>query len=106
MRTYTENLKDQFETFCANNGAPDYANAVGISLPYTVTQNGYVYAGVDGIDSYRYVKVNGKVVHGHCGYSGGKAVYSGSLFRVSPGDRITCDKTLKSYYFYPMKGAE
>lgn len=93
------------ESFNAHNNAPDYTHGVGITLPYTVEQDGYVYAGVDGIDNDRFVYVNGNIVHGHCGYSGGYGVYSGSLFRVSSGDVITCDRAYKSYYyFYPMKG--
>jgi hypothetical protein len=86
--------------------APDYAQGVSISLPYTVTADGYVYAGVDGIDAPRYVRVNGKIVHGHCGYSGGYGVYSGSLIRVSKGDSVTCDRALWNYYFYPLKGVK
>lgn len=84
--------------------APDYDKGISISLPYTATKNGYVYAGVDGVDDARYVYVNGKPVHGHCGYSGGKLVYSGSTFRVSIGDIVTCDRTYGNYYFYPIKG--
>jgi hypothetical protein len=100
LQSYAENLRTEFE---AQNNAPDYSRAIGISMPYSVTQDGYIYAGVDGIDNDRYVKVNGFPVHGHCGYSGGKAVYSGSLFRVCSGDTVTCDRTLGNYYFYPMK---
>ena len=88
----------------AKNHAPNYARGVGITLPYTASKNGYVYAGVDGIDSVRYVYVNNHVVHGHCGYSGGYRVYSGSLFRVNQGDTVTCSRTYGNYYFYPMKG--
>lgn len=83
---------------------PNYSAAVGISIPYTAPSDGFVYGGVNGIDAGRYVYVNGKMVHGHCGYSGGKWVYSGSLFEVSKGDVVTCDYTSGNYYFYPMKG--
>ena len=101
LEEYTEELRNDFDS---QNNAPDYSRAIGITLPYTVTQDGYVYAGVDGIDSARYVYVNGQKVHGHCGYSGGYAVYSGSLFRVSKDDVVTCSRTWGEYYFYPMKG--
>lgn len=86
-------------------GMPDYDNGISITLPYTVTQAGYIYAGVDGVDTYRYVYVNGHPVVGDSAYSGGKPVYSGSTFRVSSGDYVTCDRPLGNYYFYPMKGA-
>lgn len=102
LETYAQTLRSDFDS---QNNAPDYSQKVAITMPYTVEANGYVYAGVEGIDSAKYVKVNGNIVHGHCGYSGGKSVYSGSVFRVSTGDVITCDKTWGShYYFYPMKG--
>lgn len=99
------NLEELTESFNSHNNAPDYSRRVGITLPYTVLEDGYVYAGVDGTNSIMYVRVNQKAVHGHCGYSGGYNVYSGSLFRVSAGDVVTVDKKLGSYYFYPMKGA-
>ena len=87
-----------------NSSTPNYSAGWGISLPYSVTQNGYIYAGVDGIGTYRYVYVNGKPVVGDSAYSGGVPVYSGSTFRVSSGDYVTCDLALGNYYFYPMKG--
>lgn len=96
-----DGIRDDIDS---ENNAPDYNRVVSITLPYTVTQRGYVYGGVYGLDANRYVYVNGKIVHGHCGYSGGIGVYSGSLFRVSPGDVITVDWASAGYYFYPMKG--
>ena len=99
-----EDVNTLTNAFNAQNNAPDYSRAIGISLPYTVQNDGYVYAGVDGIDAHRYVYVNGQIVHGHCGYSGGKSVYSGSIFRVSNGDIVTCSKIMGQYCFYPMKG--
>ena len=89
----------------AKDDKPNYSKGWGISLPYTCTEDGEVYAGVNGIDSGRYVYVSGKKVHGHCGYSGGKWVYSGSTFRVSKGDVVTCDYASGDYFFYPKKGA-
>ena len=102
--TLNNNLNTLTNNVNSTNNAPDYSKGVSISMPYTVTKNGYVYAGVNGYDSTRFVKVNGKIVHGHCGYSGGIYVYSGSIFRVTPGDTVTCDLTMGNYYFYPMKG--
>ena len=102
LKTYTEDFKDEFDSV---NNAPDYTQGIGITLPYSALANGYVYAGVDGMDTAQYVYVNNKPVHGHCGYSGGKWVYSGSLFRVSTGDIITSSNASGNYYFYPMKGA-
>lgn len=99
-----DDLGDLRDDFDSQNNAPDYSRGVGITLPYTAEADGYVYAGVNGMDYMSYVYVNNKIVHGHCGYSGGYAVYSGSIFRVSTGDVITVDRTLGSYYFYPMKG--
>ena len=96
-----ETLRDDFDS---QNNAPDYSHGIGIVLPYTVESDGYVYAGVNGLDFHRYVYVNGKKVHGHCGYGGGKEVYSGSLFRVSVGDVVSVDLAMDEYYFYPMKG--
>ena len=98
-------LGDLRNDFDSQNNAPDYSKGVGITLPYTAEGDGYVYAGVYGSDYTSYVYVNEKIVHGHCGYSGGYNVYSGSMFRVSSGDIITADRTSGSYYFYPMKGA-
>ena len=99
-----DSVQDLRGDFDAQNNAPDYSRGITITMPYTVESNGYVYGGVNGVDSHQYVYVNDKVVHGHCGYSGGKAVYSGSLFRVSAGDRVRVSKASGSYYFYPMKG--
>ena len=96
-------LQDLRNDFKSQNNAPDYSRGVGISLPYTVTEDGYVYAGVSGYDYYDYVYVNEKIVHGHCGYSGGINVYSGSVFRVSKGDVVSVGRQMESYYFYPMK---
>ena len=92
--------------FTSQNNAPNYSRGVGITLPYSVTKDGYVYAGVNGMDYMSYVYVNQKVVHGHCGYSGGYSVYSGSVFRVSAGDVVTANRTSGSYYFYPMKSSQ
>lgn len=101
LSTDLEELTGSFES---HNSAPDYDKGITITLPYTAENNGYIYAGVNGIDAMRYVYVNGKPVHGHCGYSGGYSVYSGSVFRVSTDDIVTCDSNMGSYYFYPMKG--
>lgn len=101
LEDYAEAIRDDFDS---QNNAPDYSRVIGITLPYTAIQDGYVYGGVNGIDTMRYVYVNGQIVHGHSGYSGGYSVYSGSLFRVSAGDIVTCSKTSGNYYFYPMKG--
>ena len=90
----------------AHNSAPDYSLGISITLPYTAESDGYVYAGVDGTDSVSYVYVNQKPVHGHCGYSGGYNVYSGSVFRVSKDDVISTNRASGLYYFYPMKGAD
>ena len=96
---------NQIKTLISSKvGMPNYSAAIGISIPYTAPSNGFVYGGVNCIDAGRYVYVNGKMVHGHCGYSGGKWVYSGSLFEVNKGDVVTCDYTSGNYYFYPMKG--
>lgn len=104
VNTLNNNLNTLTNNVNSTNNAPDYNRGVSISLPYTVTKNGYVYAGVNGFDAVYYVKVNGKIVHGHSGYSGGIQVYSGSLFRVAPGDVVTCEFIYGNYYFYPMKG--
>ena len=101
LTTFTQNIKNDFDS---QNNAPDYSKGISITMPYTVGANGYVYAGIDGVDSTQYVYVNGKVVHGHCGYSGGKSVYSGSLFRVCEGDVVSVSRKMGAYYFYPMKG--
>lgn len=101
LEDYAETIREDFDS---QNNAPNYSKGIGITMPYTASKNGYVYAGVNGIDTHQYVYVNGYRVHGHCGYSGGKSVYSGSLFRVSAGDVVTCSKTQGNYYFYPMKG--
>ena len=101
-----DDLEDLREDFTSQNNAPDYSRGIGITLPYTAEADGYVYAGVDGMDYTSYVYVNDKVVHGHCGYSGGYSVYSGSIFRVSTGDVIRTGRQLGSYYFYPMKSSQ
>ena len=102
LEDYAESIRNDFD---AQNNAPDYSLGIAITLPYTVQYDGYVYAGLNGLDVMRFVYVNGMKVHGHCGYGGGKQVYSGSVFRVSEGDVITCDRNMGDYYFYPMKGA-
>ena len=103
-----EDLQSDFTTFAdavnAKNNAPDYSRAIGITLPYTANRDGYIFAGVDGIDNAQYVYVNNVPVIGHCGYSGGKWVYSGALFRVSQGDIVSSSKVSGDIYFYPMKG--
>lgn len=102
LETYAQNIRNDLDSV---NNAPDYSKGIAItSLPYTVEADGYVYAGIEGTDSTQYVYVNGKIVHGHCGYSGGKLVYSGSLFRVSEGDEVSVSRRTGAYYFYPMKG--
>ena len=101
LKTYTEDFKDEFDSI---NNAPNYSQGIGINLPYSALADGYVYAGVDGMDTAQYVYVNNLPVHGHCGYSGGKWVYSGSLIRVSTGDVISSSRPSGNYYFYPMKG--
>ncbi len=99
-----EDLDELRQSFTSKNDSPDYSRGVGITLPYTASADGYVYAGVDGMDYKKYVYVNQKIVHGHCGYSGGYYVYSGSVFRVSAGDVVTTDSASGPYYFFPMKG--
>lgn len=101
LEDYAEAIRNDFDS---QNNAPDYASGIAITLPYTVENDGYVFAGLNGLDNIRYVYVNGKKVHAHCGYGGGKQVYSASVFRVSPNDYVTCDAALGEYYFYPMKG--
>ena len=101
LTEYARSIRDDFE---AQNNAPDYKHGIGIRLPYTVEADGYVYAGTDGMDDAQYVYVNGRIVHGHCGYSGGKWVYSGSCFRVSKDDIVSTSRGGGVYYFYPMKG--
>lgn len=101
LNSYAQAIRQDLD---AKNHAPNYSKGIAITLPYTASKNGYVYAGVDGMDSVKYVYVNNHIVHGHCGYSGGYRVYSGSLFRVNKGDTVTCSKTYGHYYFYPMKG--
>lgn len=101
-----EELEDLSDSFTSQNNSPDYSRGIGITMPYTVVSDGYIYAGVDGTDYNSYVYVNEKIVHGHCGYSGGYNVYSGSVFRVSAGDIVTAGRISGSYYFYPMKSAQ
>ena len=103
LREYTEHFKVDYES---TDNSPDYSHGIAISLPYTVSLNGYIYAGVDGLDYAQYIYVNGKPVVGHCGSGyGGHWVYSGATFRVSVGDYKTSSKVSGTLYFYPMKGA-
>ena len=112
LGSYTTNNDSHIETI--NNITnrfeysylPDYSKAIAITLPYTVLKDGFVYGGVDGIDSAQYIYVNNHVVLGHCGYSGGKWVYSGSTFMVNKGDVVTASRASGSYFFYPLKGEE
>ena len=106
INDFGDDLEELKQKFVSQNNAPDYSRGVGITLPYTSEADGYVYAGVDGVDSKKYVYVNQKIVHGHCGYSGGYNVYSGSVFRVSAGDVVTVDRASGPYYFFPMKGVQ
>ena len=96
-----DDIKDAIE---AHNTAPDYSLGVAITMPYTVEKDGYIYGGTDSQYATRFVFVNQKPVHSHCGFST-YLVYSASVFRVSAGDVVTVSNAAGSYYFYPMKGA-
>jgi len=98
------NYADEIKAIAEFDTSPDYSAGYSISLPFTVPQNGYVYAGLNGQDDPQYVYVNGKPVLGHCGYSGYKWVYTGTTFRVSQGDVVTASRADGTHYFYPMKG--
>lgn len=85
---------------------PNYSGAINISLPYTASQNGWVFAGTDAIDWQHLVYVNGQPVSGGSGSAyGGKLVYDGGLFPVSMGDVVTATTPYGPFKFYPMKGA-
>lgn len=90
----------------SHNTAPDYNRGIAITMPYTVEEDGYVYAGADTQNTARYVFVNEKPVHCHHGFSASTSntIYSASVFRVSAGDVVSVNKESGLYYFYPMKG--
>lgn len=85
--------------------APDYSKAIGISLPYTVTANGYIYARIYTGDSVLGVFVNGQPVFERSSSQyGGITAQGGFTFRVSIGDNITTNGALQIAKFYPLKG--
>lgn len=85
--------------------APDYSKGVGISLPYTVTTNGYVFVDIATGDANGRVNINGKPVLGHqSSQYGGIPTHVGGTFRVSTNDTITATVGVSTAYFYPLKG--
>ena len=92
-------------TVLGNSLAPDYSKAVGISLPYTVTSDGYVYARIYTGDSVLGVFVNEQPVFERSSSQyGGITAQGGFIFRVSVGDNITTNGSLQLAKFYPLKG--
>lgn len=83
--------------------APDYNKGRSITLPYTVTQAGYIFMTVHGSDWLHFATVNNMHIGASCGYSGGYDVANGTSFMVSPGDVVQSTHAGNAM-FYPMKG--
>jgi len=87
---------------------PDYVNGIGISFPYTATENGYIK--VVGATSNNDLKVyvNSVEVVYLTGWSyGGATNRVTNMFNVSKNDYITITGTgLESAVFFPLKEAD
>lgn len=102
LETFAQNLRNDFDS---HNSAPDYSNGIGITLPYTVEADGWVYARIYTGDSVLSVFVNDKPVLARSSSQyGGITAQGSSIFRVSENDVVTTNGTLEEAYFYPMKG--
>ena len=102
LETYAQNLRNDFDN---HNNAPDYSNGIGITLPYTVEADGWVYTRINTGDSVLSVFVNGKPVLARSSSQyGGITAQGSSIFRVSADDEVTTNGSLQEAYFYPMKG--
>lgn len=102
LKTYAEKIREDLDL---KNDSPDYSKGVGISLPYTVTTNGYVFVDIATGDANGRVNINGKPVLGHqSSQYGGIPTHVGGTFRVSTDDTITATVGVSTAYFYPLKG--
>lgn len=86
---------------------PDYSKGVGISFPYSVSENGYIKTQGLTAENELKVFVNGvEVVYGSGWSYGGKSNRFTNMFPVSAGDNVTITGTgLQNAVFFPMKGA-
>ena len=86
----------------SNINSPDWANAKTISLPYTATENGFIWGGYTFIGwgssgQYPNININGKGFFS--GYESTHKSGGAVLFPVQKGDRITLSN-YDNYYFY------
>lgn len=86
---------------------PDYGNAISISLPYVVPQDGYIWAGYlfygwGSNGQTPRIYINGKNFYG--GYESSHANGTAVCFPVQKGDYLSLSD-YQSYYFYfiPIK---
>lgn len=99
-------VAQSFKNASVSWGMPDYSAGVSITLPYTVSNKGYVigelYANKVGAESY--ILINGaNVISRHGSETGMQSV--AFVLPVEVGDVVSIDKTNCSASFYPMKGA-
>lgn len=114
VNTVTNNLNtltgqvEQIQTKVNNISnaiSPNYSAAIGISFPYTVTANGYVYGHCYTGDSSVGFTVNNQYVLRHrSSQYGGIGTEIGGVFQVSTGDIVRCTGTSYGGLFFPMKG--
>lgn len=84
--------------------APDYSKSVGISLPYTVTKNGWVSLRVATTDGRGSGTVNGNEFVACFGGGDNRLLdVSAGMARVSKGD-VVSGSFVEEAKFYPLKG--
>ena len=84
---------------------PSYSNTIGISMPYTARNNGWVYGHCYTGDGALGFLVNGKYVIRHrSSQYGGVGAEIGGIFPVKVGDVVTCNGSFQSGYFSYMGG--
>ena len=86
----------------SNINSPDWANAKTIYLPYTATENGFIWGGYlfygwGSHGQYPYIHINGKSFF--AGYESTHANGGAVFFSVHQGDTITISD-YQQYYFY------
>lgn len=89
------------------NYAPDYSKAVGISIPYTVLEDGWISIYMRGAWGGFATYVNSQMIAYVEGATDNRFTNGNvNTFMVSAGDTITTTGNVAGAWFYPMKGDE